>query len=57
MGNSSNDLGAYLRTKRSRWDRLASASAEIGVLFTALTIVLGSLWGRPGGRFPEATAK
>src|SRR5439155_14679317 len=38
---------AYLRTKRSRWDRLASASAEIGVLFTALTIVLGSLWGRP----------
>ena len=38
---------AYLRTGRTRWDRLAHASAEIGVLFTALAIVLGSLWGRP----------
>lgn len=38
---------AYLRTRRVRWDRLAAASAEIGVLFTALTIVLGSLWGKP----------
>ncbi|HEX2029861.1 MAG TPA: heme ABC transporter permease CcmC [Actinomycetota bacterium] len=38
---------AYLRTKRSRWDRLAAASAELGVLFTALTILLGSLWARP----------
>ena len=37
----------YLVTKRSRWDRIAAASAEIGVLFTALTIVLGSLWGKP----------
>jgi heme exporter protein C len=38
---------AYLRTKRSRWDRLAAASAEIGVLFTALAITLGMLWGKP----------
>jgi heme exporter protein C len=38
---------AYLRTGRIRWDRAAAASAEIGVLFTALAIVLGSLWGRP----------
>ena len=38
---------AYLVTKRSRWDRIAAASAEIGVLFTVLTIVLGSLWGKP----------
>jgi heme exporter protein C len=38
---------AYLLTKKTRWDRLAAASAEIGVLFTALTIVLGSLWGKP----------
>jgi heme exporter protein C len=37
----------YLRTHRSRWDRLAAASAEIGVLFTTLTIVLGMLWGKP----------
>jgi heme exporter protein C len=38
---------AYLVTKRSRWDRIAAASAEIGVLFTALTIVLGSIWAKP----------
>lgn len=38
---------AYLRTGKSRWDRLGAASAEVGVLFTALTIVLGSLWGKP----------
>jgi heme exporter protein C len=38
---------AYLKTGRTRWDRLGAASAEVGVLFTALTIVLGALWGRP----------
>jgi len=38
---------AYLKTGRIQWDRVAAASAEIGVLFCALTIVLGSLWGRP----------
>lgn len=33
---------------RSRvWDRLAAASAEVGVVFTALMLVTGSLWGRP----------
>jgi heme exporter protein C len=38
---------AYLRTNRTRWDRVAAASAEIGVLFTALAIALGALWGKP----------
>lgn len=38
---------AYLRTGRIRWDRMAVASAEIGVLFCSLTLLLGSLWGRP----------
>lgn len=38
---------AYLRTGAVRWDRAAHASAEIGVLFTALAIALGSLWGKP----------
>jgi heme exporter protein C len=38
---------AYLRTGRIRWDRVAVASAEIGVLFCGLTLALGSLWGRP----------
>lgn len=38
---------AYLRSRRIRWDRIAAASAEIGVLFTALAIALGALWGKP----------
>jgi heme exporter protein C len=38
---------AYLRTGRSRWDRLAAASAEVGVLFTGLTLVIGSIWAKP----------
>jgi heme exporter protein C len=37
----------YLRTRKARWDRIAAASAEIGVMFTALAIVLGALWGKP----------
>ena len=35
------------RTRSSRWDLLAGASAEIGVVFTALTLATGSIWGRP----------
>ncbi len=38
---------AYLKGGRLFWDSLAAASAEIGVLFTALTLALGSLWGKP----------
>lgn len=38
---------AYLATRRSGWDRLAGAAGEIGVLFTGLTIVSGSIWGKP----------
>lgn len=38
---------AYLKTGRIYWDNLAAASAELGVLFTALAIALGSLWGKP----------
>jgi heme exporter protein C len=35
------------RTRDTTWDLLAGASAEVGVVFTALTLLLGSLWGRP----------
>ena len=40
--------GVYLsRRQRSlAWDRVAGASAEIGVLFVAVSLVTGSLWGR-----------
>jgi heme exporter protein C len=39
---------AYLwpRTRARRWDRLAAASAEIGVVFCIATLVTGSIWGR-----------
>lgn len=37
----------YLWKKEKRDDILAYAAAEIGVLFTALVIVEGSIWGRP----------
>lgn len=39
---------AYLwkRTRSLTWDRLAGASAEVGVLFMAITLLTGSLWGR-----------
>lgn len=40
-------LYLWPRTRRLDWDLLAGASAEIGVIFTGLTLVLGSLWGRP----------
>jgi heme exporter protein C len=40
-------LYLWRRTRSAVWDRIAGASAEIGVVFTGLTLVLGSLWGRP----------
>jgi heme exporter protein C len=40
-------LYLWRRTRSGAWDTLAGASAELGVLFTGLTLVLGSLWGRP----------
>ncbi|HEX3426211.1 MAG TPA: cytochrome c biogenesis protein CcsA [Acidimicrobiales bacterium] len=35
------------RTRSWRWDRLAGASAEVGVVFCVLTLATGSIWGRP----------
>ncbi len=34
-------------TRARRWDRLAAAAAEVGVVFTGLMLVTGSIWGRP----------
>jgi heme exporter protein C len=34
------------RNRSFAWDRVAGASAEIGVLFVAVSLVTGSLWGR-----------
>lgn len=38
---------AWLRRRRPGLDRLAAASAEVGVFFTGLAIALGSIWGKP----------
>ena len=39
--------GMYLWKREKRDDILAHSAAELGVLFTALTIIEGSIWGRP----------
>jgi heme exporter protein C len=36
----------WRRTRSLTWDRIAGASAEIGVLFMGISLVTGSLWGR-----------
>ena len=38
---------AYLARRAEAADRIAHASAEIGVLFTGVTIATGSIWGKP----------
>ncbi len=37
---------AYLRTKAHKWDALALAAAEIGVVCTSLALITGSIWAR-----------
>src|SRR5215510_11181459 len=37
----------YLVRRAEGADHLAHASAEVGVLFTGITIATGSIWGRP----------
>ena len=41
--------GLYLlpRTRRPRFDHIAAASAEIGVVLTGIALATGSIWGRP----------
>jgi heme exporter protein C len=38
---------AYLRTASRRWDLLAHASAEIGVVFISLVLITGPIWAKP----------
>ena len=37
----------YLWRRAAGADRLAHASAEVGVIFTAINIATGSIWGKP----------
>ncbi|NMC48977.1 MAG: cytochrome c biogenesis protein CcsA [Desulfovibrio sp.] len=39
--------GLYLLRRDPKWDRLAGAAAEIGVLFSGLALVTGMMWARP----------
>jgi heme exporter protein C len=36
----------YLWTRDEKYDLLAASAVEVGTLFTGLTLILGSLWGR-----------
>lgn len=38
---------AYLARRRRRWDNWAVAGAEVGIIFSSVTIVTGSFWARP----------
>ncbi len=40
-------LYLWKRTRNIKWDLLAASSAEVGVVFTGLTLVTGSIWGKP----------
>jgi heme exporter protein C len=37
----------YLWRRQEKWDILAEASVAIGAAFTALTLLSGSIWGKP----------
>ena len=37
----------YLITNREKWDSLAYAAAELGLIFASLIIVTGSIWAKP----------
>ena len=37
----------YLWKRQSKWDIIASSSAEIGMVFTTLVLITGSIWAKP----------
>ena len=37
----------YLWKRESKWDVLASSSAEVGVVFTTLVLLTGPIWAKP----------
>lgn len=36
----------YLKTRKTYWDALSGATAEIGVILSSATIITGSIWGK-----------
>ncbi len=47
VGAVASALYLYPRTRSRFWDLLAAASIEVGVVFCALALITGSIWGRP----------
>jgi len=39
--------GLYLWLREERLDRIAEASAEVGVVFTTVVLITGPFWGKP----------
>ena len=37
----------YLWKRHRKWDVIATASAELGVIFTSLVLITGSIWAKP----------
>lgn len=37
----------YLRTRQAKWDQVAVASVEVGVLFTTMVLTTGPIWAKP----------
>ncbi len=37
----------YLSKREMKWDAIACASAEAGVIFTTLVLITGPIWGKP----------
>jgi heme exporter protein C len=37
----------YLWKRETKWDAIAHASAEVGVLFTTLVLITGPIWAKP----------
>jgi len=37
----------YLMTREIKWDQLAVASVEVGVLFTTIVLTTGPIWAKP----------
>jgi len=37
----------YLWKRQSKWDIIASSSAEVGIVFTTLVLITGSIWAKP----------
>ena len=37
----------YLAKREGKWDILAYSSAEVGIIFTTLALIVGSIWAKP----------